>query len=572
MVEVRRYGVFFRQRFEDGGRPATGVEIVEPGSGQVVGQVDERTQLALKKDVLAGLKTNGRARPVRSDPSLSTGTTIHFRPHRPWFDPAMDWPEGGVPWEFNRLATRLEQVAHLHPGVRIELRDERGPKKEHQKRLFHSHKGLLDYIATLTEGLEPLHKPIGFKGASEDGSITVEVVMQYAGDETAIYAFVNSIPTPLGGTAVSGFQAGLTKAVNGFGADKRLLKDGNLRGDDLLLGLTAIVNVTMTKTPQFSSQTKEALTTSEAQGVATSVTYEHLLAYLNKNIPVGKVIVNQAQAAARGREAAKAARQLIVRKSALEVSELPGKLADVARGRPVEQTLLFIVEGDSAGGSCKQGRDRRHHAILPIRGKTLNIERANLAKVLANAEVKAIISAIGAGLGADFKVEQMRYGGVAILTDADVDGHHIRTLLHTLFWRYMRPMVLAGRLYIAVAPLYQLRRGQEVCYAYFDEERDRILARWGQEGVAIQRYKGLGEMNPEQLRETVFALDEAAANPVLNPHLRRVTVEDAGRAGQVMAALMGAAVGPRKKWLFTRWAGQESGWENGQEGEADGNA
>jgi DNA gyrase subunit B len=331
VVEVRRYGVIFRQRFEEGGRPVTGVEIIEPGSGQVLGQVDGQTKLVLsKKERLTGLKLKGRSGPVQDDPDLGTGTTLRFRPHRPWFDPEMDWPEPGVPWEFNRLATRLQQVAHLHPGVRIELKDERGPKKEHQKRVFHSKKGLLDYIAVLTEGLEILHQPIQFKGGSQDGTIAIEVVMQYGGDETTIYSFVNSIPTPLGGTAVSGFQAGLTKAVNQFGADKKLLKEGNLRGDDLLLGLTAIVNVTMTKTPQFSGQTKEALTTSEAQGVATSVTYEHLPAYLNKHIPVGKAIINQARAAARGREAAKAARQLVIRKSALEVSELPGKLADVA--------------------------------------------------------------------------------------------------------------------------------------------------------------------------------------------------------------------------------------------------
>lgn len=567
VVEVRRNGVIYRQRFEAGGRPATEVEVIEPGSQAVLGEIKAETGLVLVKEQLTGLKMNGRVKPVQANPQLGTGTTLHFRPHRPWFDPDMDWPhpETQVPWDFNRLATRLEQVAHLHPGVRIELKDERGPRKDHQQRVFCSHKGLLDYIASLNEGLEPLHKPIQFKDNSDDGSITVEVVMQYAGDETMLYSFVNSIPTPLGGTAVSGFQAGLTKAINQFGADKKLLKEGNVRGDDLLLGLTAIVNVTMTKTPQFSSQTKEALTTSEVQGVATSVTYEHLLAYLNKNIPVGKVIVNQAIAAARGREAAKAARQLIVRKSALEVSELPGKLADVARGRPVEQTMLFIVEGDSAGGSCKQGRDRRYHAILPIRGKTLNLERANLAKALANAEVKAIISAIGAGMGTDFKVENMRYGGVGILTDSDVDGYHIRTLLHTLFWRYMRPLVLAGRLYIAVAPLYQLRRGREACYVYFDEERDDILARWGRDGVTIQRYKGLGEMNPEQLRETVFALDLQAANPVLNRHLFRVAVDDPHRAGQVMATLMGAAVGPRKSWLFKRWTGEAAGWENGDE-------
>jgi DNA gyrase subunit B len=581
VVEVRRHGVIFRQRFETGGRPVTAVEIIEPGSGQVVGEIDAGTDLVLAKELLTGLKVNGRTRPVQSDAGLGTGTTIHFRPHRPWFDPEMDWPQPdkNVPWEFNRLATRLEQVAHLHPGVRIELRDERGPKKEHQKRVFHSQKGLLDYITSLTEGLETLHKPIHFKGSNEDGSITIEVVMQYAGDETTLYAFVNSIPTPLGGTAVSGFQAGLTKAVNQFGADKKLLKDGNVRGDDLLLGLTAIVNVTMTKTPQFSSQTKESLTTSEAQGVAISVTYEHLLAYLNKNISVGKVIVNQAKAAAQGREAAKAARQLVIRKSALEVSELPGKLADVARGLPVEQTMLFIVEGDSAGGSCKQGRDRRHHAILPIRGKTLNIERANLTKVLNNAEIKAIISAIGAGMGADFNLDNMRYGGVGILTDSDVDGFHIRTLLHTLFWRYMRPMVLAGRLYIAVAPLYQLRRGKEMRYAYFDEERDDILARWGnKEGVTIQRYKGLGEMNPEQLRETVFTLEAQGPNPVLNRHMLRVTVDDVPGAGHLMSTLMGAAVKPRKAWLLRRWAGETAGWDadkengTGLQGETDDDA
>ena len=271
---------------------------------------------------------------MQADPNLGTGTTIHFRPHRPWFDAEMEWPQPdkSVPWDFNRLASRLEQVAHLHPGIRIELHDERGPKKEHKKRVFHSQKGLLDYIAALNEGLETLHKPIHFKGSSDDGSITLEVVMQYAGDETAIYSFVNSIPTPQGGTAVRGFQAGLTKAVNQFGTDKKLLKEGNVKGDDLLLGLTAIVNVTMTKTPQFSSQTKEALTSAEAQGVATSVTYENLLSYLNKSIPVGKIIINQAIAAQRGREAAKAARQLVIRKSALEVSELPGKLADVSAG------------------------------------------------------------------------------------------------------------------------------------------------------------------------------------------------------------------------------------------------
>ncbi|MBI1877627.1 MAG: DNA topoisomerase IV subunit B [Chloroflexi bacterium] len=564
-VEVRRNGVIYRQRFAEGGKLKTGVQIIQPGSSQMIGEVNAETTLVTdrKSGLLTGLKMGSKTTPVRADPNLGTGTRIHFRPHRSWFDPEMDWPQPdkSVPWDFNRLTSRLEQVAHLHPGIRIELRDERGSKKEHKNRVFQSQKGLLDYIAALNEGLETLHKPIQFKDGSGDGAITVEVVLQYAGEETAIYSFVNSIPTPQGGTAVSGFQAGLTKAVNQFGADKKLLKDGNTKGDDLLLGLTAIVNVTMTKTPQFSGQTKEALTSTEVQGVATSVTYENLLLYLNKNIPVGKIIINQALAAQRGREAAKAARQLVIRKSALEVSELPGKLADVSRGVPVEQTMLFLVEGDSAGGSAKQARDRRYHAILPLRGKILNTERIALAKVLSNAEVKAIVAALGGGMGADFKVEQMRYGGVAIMTDADVDGAHIRTLLHTLFWRHMKPLVQAGKLYIAVAPLYQLRKGKETRYAYSEEERDSILKKWGRDGVTLQRYKGLGEMNPEQLRETVFALNKAeGANPVINEHMLQVVVDDAHQAGQVMSVLMSSDVAPRKHWLLKKWAGEEADW------------
>lgn len=573
VVEVRRNGVLYRQRFENGGQPVTGVEIIEPGSGQVVEEVNAGTTQLIKKGLLTGVRVGCRTHKVKAEAKLGAGTRVHFRPHRPWFDPQIAWPqpEKSVPWDFGRLETRLEQIAHLHPGVRIELRDERGPKKHHKKRRFHSKRGLLDYIAALNPDREAHYsKPIYFKGGNEDSSITVEVVMQYAGEETTIYSFVNSIPTPLGGTAVSGFQAGLTKAVNQFGGDKKLLKDGNIRGDDLLLGLTAIVNVTMTKTPQFSSQTKEALTSSEVQGVTTSVTYDKLLAYLMKHISVGKAIVNQAKAAARSREAARAARKLVMRRSALEVDELPGKLADVARGVPIEQTMLYIVEGDSAGGSCKQGRDRRYHAILPLRGKILNTERATITRMLGsangknrgNAEIKAIISAIGGGIGSDFKVDEMRYGGVAILVDADIDGAHIRTLLHTLFWRHMKPLVLAGKLYIAVAPLYQLnKKGWQTTYAYSEEERDVILSKWGQTGVTIQRYKGLGEMNPAQLRETVFAPGKKGG---VNENLLRVVVEDSKQIGQVMSTLMGATVGPRKAWLLKTWAG-EAVWTNGEE-------
>lgn len=572
MVEVRRNGVTYRQRFENGGDPVTSVQII--AGDQVMGEINAETDLVIdrKTDLLTGLKVKGKTTAVKSNAELGTGTMLHFRPNRVWFDPNMEWPhpDKHVPWDFAKLETRLEQVAHLHPGVRIELRDQRGPKKDHKKRIFHSKKGLLDYLAALNEGLGSLHKPIQFKGGNN--KITAEIVLQYAGEETSLYSFVNSIPTPLGGTAVSGFQAGLTKAINQFGADKKLLKDGGVKGDDLLLGLTAIVNVTMTDTPQFSSQTKEALTTPEAQGVVMSVTYEKVLEFLNKNIPVGKSIVNQALAAARGREAAKVARQLVIRKSTLEVSELPGKLADVSRGSRVEETMLFIVEGDSAGGSCKQGRDRRYHAILPLRGKILNTERGNPAKILANAEVKSIVAAIGAGIGADFKVEEMRYGGVAILVDADVHGAHIRTLLHTLFWRHMKPLVLTGKLHIAVAPLYQLKRSKETRYAYSDEERDILLNKWGQDGVTIQRYKGLGEMNPAQLRETVFAVNPVKEGEnghlVLNEHIVRVMVDDPHHTSQTLGILMGSAVAPRKSWLLRAWAGEDA-VDAGENGESE---
>lgn len=570
-VEVRRHGVIFCQRFENGGKPVTGVEIIEPDQNRVVGEVNAETTLDIdrKTGLLKGLKVGKKAVAVKADPDLGTGTFLHFRPYRPWFEAEMEWPQPDklVPWDFMRLEMRLEQVAHLHPGVRIELRDERGPKKDHKKRVFHSEKGLVDYIASLNQGLEPLHKPIQFKGGNGDGSITVEVVLQYAGEETTIRSFVNSIPTPLGGTAVSGFQAGLTKAVNQFAMDKKLLKDGSVKGEDVQLGLTAIVNVTMTKTPQFSSQTKEALTTAEAQGVAMSVTYENVLDYLGKHIPIGKTIVNQARAAARGREAAKAARQLVIRKSALEVSELPGKLADVSRGTPAEQTILYIVEGDSAGGSCKQGRDRRHHAILPLRGKVLNTERTNLSRALSNAEIKAIVAALGTGVGSDFKLEDMRYGAVAFLTDADVDGSHIRTLLHTLFYKYMRPMILAGRLFLALAPLYQVKKGKDKRYVYSDEELADLLTEWGKD-VTIQRYKGLGEMNPEQLRETVFAINPDNANPVFNEHLVRVVVEDQHLASQSISTLLGKSAAERRSWLFRVWAGEAGSAELGDDEDA----
>jgi DNA gyrase subunit B len=409
-------------------------------------------------------------------------------------------------------------------------------------------------------------KPLHFTGQNEDGSIVVEVALQYAGEDTQIYSFANSIHTPDGGTAVAGFQAGLTKALNQFASEMRT-KTGSIKGEDAQLGLTAVISVKMTETPQFNSQTKNALTSPHVQGVALSVVYENLLDIFRKRKPIGRAIVKQCEAARKGREAAKQARRLVMRRSALDVPEagVLGKLADVTKGADVEQTILYIVEGDSAGGSCKMARNRRHHAIMPLRGKPLNTKTATLNKTLSNAEIKAIIAAIGAGVSADFNLDEMRYGGVAVLTDADVDGHHIKCLLLAFFWLYMRPLVEAGRLYVAEAPLYQIRekRGKRKRskYAYSDEEKDEIVQVFGgPKAVDVQRYKGLGEMNPEQLQETIFALLKGKdANPVLNEHMVQFEVDDVHHLNVAINALMGRDAARRKHWLFQRWEQGENG-------------
>jgi DNA gyrase subunit B len=315
--------------------------------------------------------------------------------------------------------------------------------------------------------------------------------------------------------------------------------------------------------PQFTSQTKTQLGSDQIQGQMHSIVYDALLTRFRKHMPLGRKIVTRCLAASRARHAAAKARSLVMRRSVLEVDDLPGKLADVAKGSPIEQTTLFIVEGDSAGGSCKQARDRRYHAILPLRGKILNTERARLNKSLSNREVKSIVAAIGAGIGADFIVDQMRYGRVAILVDADVDGDHIKTLLYTLFWRLMRPMVDEGRLYVARAPLYLLRKGKKSLYAYTDEERDRVLAEWGgANGVTIQRYKGLGEMNPEQLRKTVFRPGDGD-DPSINEHIVRVTADQVHAANAAVSLWMGGSPGRRRQRLMKYWDGSVLMDDNG---------
>lgn len=527
-VTVKRDGVLYRQRYEKG-LPVTPVLILDPHTEEVIGQV--------------GMRGETKAIQEHRDKSIGTGTTVSFKPNPEFLDV--------VDFDFSTLAKRLQTVAFLVPGLTVRLVDQRG---EGQEREYCHRGGLVEYIEYLNRDRHVLHPPIEIKGETEDGTI-VEVVLQYHGDEDEeIVSFVNTIPTPDGGKHVAGFRSALTKAINTFANEKKLLqKDDEITGKDTTSGLTAIVNVRM-RDPQFTSQTKTQLGSDQVQGQVHSIVYEALLSKFRKQIPLGKKIVDRCLAASRARHAAAKARELVMRRSVLEVDELPGKLADVAKGTPIEQTTLFIVEGDSAGGSCKQARDRHYHAILPIRGKILNVERVRLGKALSNKEVKAIIAAIGAGVGPDFDVEQMRYGRVAVLVDADVDGDHIKTLLYTLFWRLMRPMVEAGRLYVARAPLYLLRNGRESRYAYDDAERDRILAEWKHaKGITIQRYKGLGEMNPEQLRETIFRLGDE--DPSINEHIVRVSVEEVHAANATVALWMGGSPSRRRRRLMRQWDG-----------------
>ena len=580
-VESRRHGLAFRQVFSEGGLPKTEVEIFD-ASGKV-GEINAETALRLdRKEMAAALEVKGKKVPVQIITEQRSGFSLTFRPNRAWFAREMDWPnpEQSVPWDAERLDTRFRQIAHLYPGVRIEFHDQRDARSE--PRLYFSKNGLVDYIAYLNEGLDPLHKPILFRDKGEidtesgKHSVEIEVAIQYAGEETQIYSFVNAIPTPLGGTHVTAFKAGLTKAVKQFAVSKKLFKgEEDVRGDDALLGLTAIVKVTMTGTPQFLSQTKESLTSPEVHGPVLSGTYNYMSDYLEKNIPIGKVIVNQAVAAARGREAATQARRLVIRKSAMDAGEyVLGKLADIQRrgGNPVvplEHTALYLVEGDSAGGSCKQGRDSRYHAILPLRGKIPNVEKMNINEILKNREIAAIIAAVGSGVGADCDITSMRYGRISVLVDADVDGSHIATLLATLFWRTMRPVIELGRFFVARPPLYLLRNSKtkEERYAYNETERADCELEWKSQNYTIQRYKGLGEMNPEQLRETVFFMPGSSAEKGRRSRAAqaaerqltaadfsqrdlRMVIEDVHRTRSLIERLMGSEVGPRKDWLM----------------------
>lgn len=544
VVTVQRDGVLYRQRYEHG-RVETPVEILDPETEKVIGEVGKRgAATAIKK---------------HTNKKLGPGTIVEFMPSSEYLEVTN--------FDFATIAHRLQVAAFLIPGVTLTLTDHRD--KETRQREYCYEGGLVAYVNHLNDGRKMIHEtPIRLSGHTESGA-EVELVLQYHdADDEEILSFVNTIPTSDGGTHVSGFRAALTKAINVFGQEKKQIKSkDSVTGRDTVAGLTAALSILMPE-PEFTSQTKTQLGNHEMHGQVMSLVYEGLLEQFRKDVSLGRQIVTRCLAAARAREAAAKARSLVMRKSVLDVVDtgLPGKLADVAKSADTEETILYIVEGDSAGGSCKQARNNQYHAILPIRGKILNTERARLNRALSNNEIKALVSAVGAGVARDFRVDDMRYGAVAIFVDADVDGLHIMTLLLTMFWRLMRPMIDEGRLFIARAPLYQLKNRRRTRYAYSDWERDQILNDWGRNRVTIQRYKGLGEMNPSQLKETVFDVPEidGIKTPFASRNLYRVTVEDAHRANQMVDLWMGRRVAPRKSRLMKVWDADQSYDENGE--------
>lgn len=468
----------------------------------------------------------------KSDPKL-TGTTTTFR-----FDPLIFKED--VDYRFETLAQRFREMAFVTQKVELCLIDERS----NREMTFYFEGGIKSFVRFLNRNRETLH-PVFYVEKEVDG-IGIEVAVQYTDAYAeSVYSFANTINTVDGGTHLTGLRAATTRVINDYARRNNLLKEGdpNFTGDDTREGMTAIVSIKHPD-PQFESQTKVKLMNPEVQTYVQQVTGEAFTAFLEENPQAAKAIVSKCLTSARARDAARKARDLVIRKSALESLTLPGKLADCSERNP-ERTELYIVEGDSAGGSAKQGRDRHFQAILPLRGKILNTERARLDKILGNNEVKALISALGTGIGDNFDLSGLRYGRVVIMTDADVDGSHIRTLLLTFFFRYMQSLIEEGHLYIAQPPLYRIAVRDKVRYAYTEAERDKVLKELGvsAERASLQRYKGLGEMNPQQLWETTM-------NPE-NRTLILVTIDDAAVADRTFDMLMGEAVPPRTKFIQT---------------------
>ena len=469
---------------------------------------------------------------TRLGDSKKTGTKVRFLADSTIFET--------LEYDFGTLEERFREIAFLNKGLHITIEDQRNDENL-KKSEFCFEGGLISFVEFLNQNKEKIHPtPIYIE---KDGEVPVEIALQYTTAYTEnIYTFVNNINTIEGGTHLEGFKRGITKVFNDYARAHNILKekDSNLLGEDIREGMTAVISVKV-KEPQFEGQTKTKLGNSVVTGIVQSMVVEVLAPFLEENPSVAKAILEKCISASRAREAARKARELVRRKNSLESTTLPGKLADCSE-KDASQCEVYIVEGDSAGGSAKQGRDRRFQAILPLWGKMLNVEKSRADKIYNNEKLQPVILAVGAGIGADFDINKIRYGKIIIMADADVDGAHIRTLLLTFFFRYMRPLIENGNVYLAQPPLYKLsKRGMEDIYCYTDEEMTKHLNEIGRDNVNIQRYKGLGEMNPEQLWETT-----------MNPEKRiliKVKLEDAIKADEIFTILMGDEIGPRRQFI-----------------------
>jgi len=490
---------------------------------------------ALSEKLIARVKRNGniyaqeykRGKPVTKvrvvGKSSSTGTEVTFFPDKEIFSI--------LKFDFDLLVKKFRELAFLNPSLRIILQDDATKKKEE----FCYSGGLIAFLKWLNSNRKVLHKPIYFKKQVDDSII--EIALQYNDSYLEnIFGFVNTINTVEGGTHIVGFKTALTRVINDYATKQNLLKDIKLNGEDTREGITAIINLRL-REPQFEGQTKTRLGNSEVKGFVDSILTSCLSEFFEENPSIARIIAGKASAAARAREAARKARELVRRKSALLTGNLPGKLADCS-SRKIENTELYVVEGESAGGSAKQARDKETQAILPLRGKILNVEKANPNKVFGSEEIVSLITAIGTGTKEQFQIEKARYGKIIIMTDADVDGQHIKTLLLTFFFRYMPKLIEAGYVYVAVPPLYKARQKKDY-YVYSEGSLKALLKKIGI--CSVQRFKGLGEMNPQQLWETTM-------NPSTRK-LKKVTIEDAIEADQLFSALMGSEVEPRKEFI-----------------------
>ena len=515
-----------------GGLHGVGVSVVNALSSSMEVEVRRDGKIYEIKfsrgDTISPLKIIGDAE------SEKTGTTVHFVPDKEIFTVTH--------FNYDTLKHRLRELAFLNKGLEINLTDERLDENGNQRsEHFHFEGGIREFVKFLNRKKHRINEdPVYHSGIR--GTTFVEFAVQYNDSyQENLYSFVNNINTVEGGTHVTGFKLALTRAVNDFAIKNNLLKQNseNLSGDDIREGLTCVLSLKI-QDPQFEGQTKTKLNNSDVRGIVDSIVTEGLSEYFEENPVETKAILEKAMLAAKAREAARKARELTRRKSALEVSALPGKLADCSEKDP-EQTEIYIVEGDSAGGSAKQGRNRKFQAILPLRGKILNVEKARLDRIFGNAEIRTMITAFGTGIKEEFNLANRRYGKVIIMTDADVDGAHIRTLLLTFFYRYMRPLIEHGHVFIAQPPLYQIRKGRDHWYTYSDEELARKLDEVGRDNSTVQRYKGLGEMNPEQLWETTMDPEKRT--------MLRVDLEDAEEADELFTLLMGDNVEPRRNFI-----------------------